>query len=134
MKVSDCKWNRVPDGLRAELPQHLGTFLGRPIGVETDERRPPDTLRQPDTNDLKLLGKILASLPQILRKAELEFQRYELDRDPAFWEHLCNPHIWIDPDKHSDNWTFVVERADSPDYGCHIEFRGHEFQRIWAGD
>lgn len=119
----------------AQLPLESGTFCGKTIGITFDRWRTPQP-EQPSADDMKLLERILAGLPETLHRARLEFERHEVRIDPSFLEHLDNPHIWIDSDdrKHPDDWTFVVQRNDWPDFGCHIEFRGSEFREIWAGD
>lgn len=119
---------------RADLPPQFGTFFGRPLSVEMSRWR-PDQRKQPSEADIKLLNSILPELPKILEKAKREFEKFEPDA-PEFIEHLTTPYIWISEnlDKHPDDWTLVLERTDWPDYGCHIEFRGCEFVKIWAGD
>jgi hypothetical protein len=135
MKPSDFIPREMPFRWYAELPRELGTFYGKTIGIELD-RLLPHQLEHPSDSDMKLLGEILDSLPEILATAKFEFEKYELESDASFLDHLCNPQIWIScsEEGREDEWAFVVERSDWPDYGCHINFKGCVFTEIWGGD
>jgi hypothetical protein len=132
MKPSDFRLDEYGQWC-ATLPKENGVFHGRSVGVSIDRLRADE--REPRPADMALLAGIINELLMILSVAEREFDRYEVDSDASYAEQIANPHIWISGErKDSDAWTFVVERSDWPDYGCHLEFRGNQFCKIWAGD
>ncbi|HEX5219003.1 MAG TPA: hypothetical protein VFZ59_05500 [Verrucomicrobiae bacterium] len=135
MKAANFKLDDENDEWRAKLPRKLRTFFGKTITVTMD-RLMPGQLKQPGKQDRQLLARILRDLPRILARAVTEFEQYELASDPSFAGRVANPQIWIScsEEGREDEWTFVVERSDHPDYGCHIEFKGTEFKEIWGGD
>jgi hypothetical protein len=136
MRVSDLQFKKERFGVRAELRQELGLFLGHSISVTA----PVDYGEEkPDDEIFELIDRILADLKEILSKAEKVF--LEREDDKSLIQFLDNIHISIPEEResnieegdHPGQWALVIERSDWDSFGWHIEFIGPEFQEIWAG-
>jgi hypothetical protein len=128
-------------GWRTEVSPAAYLFFGVPLSMDVSTREVPEDDPPPaiDDRERDLALRVLTNLPSILPTAEHVFRAY-LDRkgDSASLQYIHDPHIWISREALEEDgpasWTLVVEFSDAPSYGCHIEFDGTEFQRIWAGD
>jgi hypothetical protein len=120
---------RFPNG-----PYHL---FGKEIGLEIHTRQipqDPKILPEATKNQTALVCRIASNLPAILKRSEAELTAYNQESDPTFLEFIRHPHVWLDCERDAPLWTFVVGRADNPDFGYHLEFSDSEFLEIWAGD
>ena len=126
-KETDRDWTAI-------VPPEHGTFFGQPLSIEVCRYR--DEAGALSDSSLALVHQILESLPEVLRLGSEALERYEKG-DPSVLTNLIKPLIWLGSENDDEDetlWTLVVERADWPDYGYHIEFRGTDFMEIWAGD
>jgi hypothetical protein len=116
-----------------DLPPASGTFMGRQLRAVVEGC----TVRAdgPTPRDLAFLDEIVASLGVALPRAQSELAQYEESAGREYAAHVKNPHIWIRDDRETpQEWTLVVERDDSLDFGWHIEFEGSKFRELWAAD
>jgi len=119
----------------AQLPEEMGTFLGRPLDVSAEAGR-PGLVGAGDVAATPLVREIFGALPEILARAEREFLEYTRDVEEVdVREIVCEPQFCLRADVEDEReWSLVVHRTDWPDFGWHLEFHGTEFREIWAGD
>jgi hypothetical protein len=120
---------KVPGG-----PLYL---FGKEVYIHIDTRAVPDEPRilpPASASQAALVRMITPVLPAILRRVEEAMVSYN-DHDPDFRSFLRDPHVWLSSESDDGTtWSFVIERADNPDFGYHTEFKGTNFVEIWAGD
>src|SRR5256885_6216915 len=113
-------------------------FLDHEIRLEIHTRLNPKrrkVLPSVSSKQADLVGKITANLATIIPLLEREFMTFHEKFDPDFRRFITHPHVWLAANpKEEGAWTFVVERADNPDFGYHAEFKDADFVELWAGD
>jgi len=130
----------APDayGWTGKFPGGPHRLFEKEIALEIHTRLIPiEPVVLPDVSgrQANLVRAIAPGLPIILKRVEKELIDYAYKFDPKFNEVIDRPHVWLNcEDDDGPSWTFVVGRADSPDFGYHLEFKGSEFIRIWAAD
>jgi hypothetical protein len=124
-------------GWSAPLPGSPQLF-GQEISLEIHTRMipgEPEVLPPVSRSQASLVRSIVPALPWLVQRVESELTTYCQKREPNFHTVIRHPHIWLSSESDDGvSWTFVVGRADNPDFGYDLEFRGTEFIQLCAGD
>lgn len=127
-----------------DLPAEGSTFRGHPLQLMITTADfgawwfwTNRTASPPTSVELNLVRAILLDLKTVVKMAEAALVQHLADETEALQE-VDSPHIWIDrsqlDSKGPKRWALVVNRADWPDFGWHIEFDGLACVEVWAGD
>jgi hypothetical protein len=113
-------------------------LFGKEVSLEVHTRTTPgesDTTPTITASQAALVRRIIPALSSVVERVETELRAYNEKYDPGFERCICDPQIWLHSESDDGlSWTFVIERADNPDFGYHAEFKGTDFVELWAGD